>query len=439
MVLLMATEHYGDPQLGARLRALRLARGLTQKDLARPRYTHAYISTIEAGRRVPSQTALDFLAQKLGVDTEELELGRPKGSAERLRLQLEEARGDISSGNLDRALRTSNDVIRKAKEFRLGRVEARGYEIQALVLEQDGNLPAALRCYERASEGLQTEAPTARANAVAGEVRCLNALGDPHHAVFVGENYLERLKREQMAAPSSVLRVMSSLVLAYLAAGSMTKAQESVGKCQRLIPKVNDPSTLATAYVNVASIQITRAHYADADISLAKAEELFEAIDLQNEAGLALLARGYSLSRSGDLEKARNVLERASTALTRSRNTAEQANAQMELARLDRLEGNNQTAVDRLEKSLDQLGKRVQPRLEAWAHREIGLALTDIDPSRSQQHFKRALKLYEGQNIHVEVARTHMLIAEHRGHAYPQEQLLAYSLAAEAIERVPDI
>ena len=128
MVLLMATEHYGDPQLGARLRALRLARGLTQKDLARPRYTHAYISTIEAGRRVPSQTALDFLAQKLGVDTEELELGRPKGSAERLRLQLEEARGDISSGNLDRALRTSNDVIRKAKEFRLGRVEARGYE-----------------------------------------------------------------------------------------------------------------------------------------------------------------------------------------------------------------------------------------------------------------------------------------------------------------------
>lgn len=435
----MPTGRYGDPKLGSRLRKLRLARGLTQKDLARPNYTHAYISTIEAGRRDPSPVALDFLAQKLGVDTEELALGRPKGIAEELRLELEQARGNISSGNLERALLKSHEVIRKAKEFKLGRVEARGYEIQGLVLEHDGNLPAALSCYDRASNGLQSEAPTARANAISGEVRCLTALGDPHHAVFVGENYLERLKRERMATPSAVLRVKSSMILAYLSAGSITKAQEVAQSCQKLIPKVNHPFERASTYVNVASVQIAKGHHADADIALAKAEELFEALDLQNEAGIALLARGYSLSRSGNHEKARTILERASATLSRSRNAAEQSNAEMELARLDRLEGNNDIAVDRLRKALKQLGKRVQPRLEAWAHREIGLALATSDTQRAQEHLKRSLRLYEDQEIHLEVARTHILIAEQRGEAHPQEQLLAYKLAAEAIRRVPDL
>ncbi|MGH2817550.1 MAG: helix-turn-helix domain-containing protein, partial [Actinomycetota bacterium] len=33
-------------ELGPRLRRLRVARGLTQQELAAPHYTHAYVSTI---------------------------------------------------------------------------------------------------------------------------------------------------------------------------------------------------------------------------------------------------------------------------------------------------------------------------------------------------------------------------------------------------------
>lgn len=70
--------------IGTRLRRLRLARGLTQKELAAPKYTHAYVSSIEAGHRRPSRAALEHFASKLGVEVEELLTGRPADLSTRL-------------------------------------------------------------------------------------------------------------------------------------------------------------------------------------------------------------------------------------------------------------------------------------------------------------------------------------------------------------------
>jgi transcriptional regulator with XRE-family HTH domain len=59
-------------RVGRRLRELRLAAGLTQADLAGGRFSHAYVSVLEAGRREPSRAAVDYFAQRLGVAVEEL-------------------------------------------------------------------------------------------------------------------------------------------------------------------------------------------------------------------------------------------------------------------------------------------------------------------------------------------------------------------------------
>lgn len=59
-------------RLGRRLRELRIAAGLTQAELAGSRFSHAYVSVLEAGRREPSRTAVDYFAQRLGVPSEEL-------------------------------------------------------------------------------------------------------------------------------------------------------------------------------------------------------------------------------------------------------------------------------------------------------------------------------------------------------------------------------
>lgn len=58
--------------VGRKLRQLRLAAGLTQAELADKRYSHAYVSVLEAGRREPSRAALDYFAGRLGVAVEEI-------------------------------------------------------------------------------------------------------------------------------------------------------------------------------------------------------------------------------------------------------------------------------------------------------------------------------------------------------------------------------
>jgi transcriptional regulator with XRE-family HTH domain len=55
-------------QIGGRLKAARLRAGLTQRELAAPRYTKAYISALENGLIKPSMAALRFLAGRLGTD-----------------------------------------------------------------------------------------------------------------------------------------------------------------------------------------------------------------------------------------------------------------------------------------------------------------------------------------------------------------------------------
>lgn len=433
------SPQYGEAEFGKRLRRLRLQKDLTQAELANPRYTHAYVSTIEAGRRSPSPDAMAFFAAKLGVDLDELETGRPRGFADGLKLELQGARLSISQGDLDEGTKVTRSVIRKARQFDLPRIEAKAYEIEGLVLERQGQLEKAIGRYRKAQDLLRVDAPTAMAAAVAGEVRCVDDQGDPHHALFIGETYLERLQSEQMASPSATMRVRSSMIQVYLRAGYNTKASDVAEEILRLLPQVNDPFTLAEAYINVAAIQLEQGHFQDAAIAQAKAEELFEALELNYEAGTALLARGYGLARDGKMPEAREALERASSILKETGNVVQHANAEMEIGRVDRLQGQAAKAAERLRSALDLLDKDSYPRLEAWAHRELGLALSKRDRPEAEKHFNRSIELYELQGVHLEVARTHMLVAKLAPKKDTRSQLSAYERAAAALDEVQEV
>src|SRR5256885_1005365 len=58
--------------VGARIRSLRTAKGLTQAQLAEPNYTKAYISMLESGRTRASMKALEHIAAALGVKPADL-------------------------------------------------------------------------------------------------------------------------------------------------------------------------------------------------------------------------------------------------------------------------------------------------------------------------------------------------------------------------------
>ena len=70
------TPHYDDPAaVGQRLFEAREAAGLSQRELAFPGCSSAYISRIERGERIPSLQEMRELARRLGVSEQALAFG----------------------------------------------------------------------------------------------------------------------------------------------------------------------------------------------------------------------------------------------------------------------------------------------------------------------------------------------------------------------------
>lgn len=110
-------------RIGGRIRALRLGAGLTQQQLAQPRYTKAYISALENGLVKPSMAALHFIADRLGVPITQLLDGRD-ALWTRIDADLRLASGDWTAA-ADAYLALLEDAPESARpELRRGLAEA---------------------------------------------------------------------------------------------------------------------------------------------------------------------------------------------------------------------------------------------------------------------------------------------------------------------------
>ena len=87
--------------LGDRVRQLRIARGLTQTDLAGDRFSKEYVSQIERGKTRPTAETIEWLAARLGVDSTFLEIG--VSSSERARVESVIVRAEASIEQADYA------------------------------------------------------------------------------------------------------------------------------------------------------------------------------------------------------------------------------------------------------------------------------------------------------------------------------------------------
>lgn len=77
------TPHYDDPvAVGQRLYQAREEAGLSQRDLAFPGCSAAYISRIERGERIPSLQVMRELARRTGISEAQLAYGREPLDAE---------------------------------------------------------------------------------------------------------------------------------------------------------------------------------------------------------------------------------------------------------------------------------------------------------------------------------------------------------------------
>ena len=398
-------------RLGTRLRRLRVENRLSQKELAAPLFTHAYVSTIEAGKRVPSERALTHFASKLGVEVDELATGRPPRLEENLELELAQARRETSAGHIAQARTRYEEVRSTAERYSLGRLGAKAVYGLGLCEERSMDNEAAIELYTHGLEALGERHPDVRADLVAGKARCVQHQGDTTYAVYLLDSLLGEFRRRSIEDPAASLKLHAPLAFAALEAGMVTKARESAATALRLAAEVDDPLTLAIGHINAARVLLADGEAPAAMRSLQRAEELFDSLHLELELGRAHLTQGYVLAREGD-RSAGDQLARALEIFRKIGSRIDAARALDELGNLALAEERHQDAIGFFEAALELMEADEHVAEVALANRSLGRAAMSLDPERAEKHLREAVGLYERAEMPLQVAYTYRLLGE---------------------------
>ncbi|MFI6850307.1 tetratricopeptide repeat protein [Kitasatospora sp. NBC_00085] len=382
--------------LGPRIQRLRRERRLTQRALAEPAYTAAYVSTVEAGRVQPSEAALRHLAERLGVTFDELATGRPAHLVPELKLALTEAQSTLADGDtteaarrftavLDRAARHDIDAVRPAALLGLGDCAL-----------ETGRLDEARDRFEEAERLLAGEPLPRRAAAIRGRAVAHLLAGELRYACYLLETAIDQLNRSGLHDPDALLLLYSAAIGPYMDMGAHARAAQAAELALALAPGATDPALVAGLHRNVARTLIADGRAAEAEASLAKAQELYQRLRLTSDLAKCHWMRGYVHAQAGDLPAAERELRAARTMLAARHAELFIHQVDVELADVLRRSGRHEQAGELLRSLLDRIGPERGAVHTAGAHRLLGLIAEDRDePDAAEEHYVTALAVLE--------------------------------------------
>jgi len=411
-------------QVGTRLKAARTRAGLTQRELAEPRYTKAYISALENGLIKPSMAALRFLARRLGTVPGEF-LADEDTHWRRVEAELRLASGDWQAAG-DRFQSILDDepaglergmaLLGLAEAmYRLGRpVEtiAEATEAQALLSAARRSIEARRATYWLAAGHHAWDDPI-RARALYEEllasqagvdtdpdlrVRTLIALaavvthaGDPTAAIGL----LEEAKALGVDLDDRRrATLLHSLAYAHRLAGDLEIAIRTGMECLGLFRAIEARSETASIENELAMTYLGMGNLAEAERHVAVARASFEALgDVFFLSHVADTEAQIALGRN-EPEHATVLASRAVEDAHRVGNTRAELSALITGARACRSTGDTATATSLLETAarLAEHGpaSRLREVLTEWSE----LAAEAGDHARAYELTRRALALH---------------------------------------------
>ncbi|MEV5433709.1 helix-turn-helix domain-containing protein [Streptomyces sp. NPDC052701] len=382
--------------IGRRVQRLRVERGLTQRQLAEPAYTPAYISTLEAGRVRPSDDALRHLAERLGVGFDELATGRPARLPTELRLRLTEARRTLAVGEAETAAGQYADLLAEAERHGLAEEQAAALLGLGECAVETGELVAGRRYFERAEACLADAPLPARVPALRGRALAHYLAGELRYAVYLLESTLDELNRGGLHDPDALLLLYASIIGPYMDMGAHARAAQAAEFALALAPRSEDPALVARMHRSVARTLLAEGRLAEADASLAKAAELYRTLQLRTELANCHWMRGYVYAQDGRLERAEEELREALRMHAAKRATLYGSQVAVELADVLHRRGRSEEAAALLHGVLGDLSSERGAVHSAAAHRLLGIIAEDArDTERAEEHYVRALSLLE--------------------------------------------
>ncbi|WP_030245173.1 MULTISPECIES: helix-turn-helix domain-containing protein [unclassified Streptomyces] len=386
-----------DPAtIGRRVQRLRVERGLTQRQLAEPVYTPAYISTLESGRVRPSDDALRHLAGRLGVAFDELATGRSARLVTELRLRLTEAQRTFAVGEAEAAAEQYATLLVEAEEHGLVAEQAAALLGLGECALETGELVAGRRYFERAEACLADAPLPARVPALRGRAVAHYLAGELRYAVYLLESTLDELNRGGLHDPDALLLLYASAIGPYMDMGAHARAAQAAEFALALAPRSGDPALVARMHRSVARTLVAEGRLAEADASLAKAAELYRGLQIRTELANCHWMRGYVYAQDGQLGRAEDELREALGMLSARRAALYSSQVAVELADVLHRRGKSDEAAALLHGVLDDLSPERGAVHSAAAHRLLGIIAEDARRTEeAEEHYVRALSLLE--------------------------------------------
>ena len=292
--------------VGARIRSLRTARGLTQAQLAEPQYTKAYISMLESGRTRASMKALEHIAGRLGVQPSDLLGGSP--SPAEPQFELLEARRLVEQGKgadaipmleaLEEGLTPADQLIRL--RYLAAAYNLTGASKQAFPL---------LERAQRMADVLNDAPETIRIKAV---------LAATYAKTYAYED-AARLLREIVQAcdegvitdPTFHFRRLSDLAVILTNQRQPKQAMPIYERAIALAEQFSDRRSLGIMYAGLA-----KAHHLQGDVELAirynqRSLQVYEELSALDQVACTLDNIAVQYAEYGNRERARESLVRA--------------------------------------------------------------------------------------------------------------------------------
>jgi tetratricopeptide (TPR) repeat protein len=391
-------EDSREEPVGRRVLRLRTARGLTQRQVAEPAYTPAYISTLEAGRVRPSEAALRHIAEQLGVSYEELATGRPAGLATDLRLRLTEARRALATGAASEAAVRYAELAAEAERHGLTAELAAAELGRGECALETGELAVARAHFDTADDlltgigaALPQRAPVIRARALAHYLS-----GSLRYACYLLESALDELNTGGLYDPDALVLLYTASIAPYMDMGAHARAAQAAELALSLAPRVGDPALVAQMHRSVARTLLAEGKVEEADASLVKAGELYRQLQIRTELAHCHWMRGYVHAQAGRLTDAERELRTARDMLSAKRAALYMQQVEVELADVLRGLGRSDEAAVLLRSLLGAFGPERGAVHAAGAHRLLGLIEEERGESEAaEEHYVTALSLLE--------------------------------------------
>jgi tetratricopeptide (TPR) repeat protein len=370
----------GGSRLGERLRGLRVAKGLTQTQLAGERFSKEYVSQIERGKTRPTQATIAWLAEQLGVDPGYLASGvsteeRTKADALLTRAEaLSEANQHAEAVELFREARPLVDGTGSSA------LELRVVAGEAWSLGQLGEMQESLALLQRAREIAERPdmSDIDRADVLFRLGVCRWQLSSLTTAIALFDEALKIA--EGSGLPCDLLRadILQWRSRCRRRQRDYVAAREDVERALELAQGMGDRRAIANSYFQASLIAQRQGHYVLSRNYAQRAKELYQELNDERSVGRLLLMFGGLTLLLGDEDRAVEHLKASYARALDTDSPADAAQALGGIARVHLNRGEYDEADELARKSLELIEGRADYLFEVCSSQLVlGRALLE--------------------------------------------------------------